>query len=229
MSAYQPDARSVDDVADRVGHAPTANKVNPTMDRRKFLIGMGTATAASGAVVGTGAYSMLWANRDVEAQFVGDGAGYLAFEVKKHKYAGYDGNQFYLDFGNLNEDANTRFHNVFWIRNNGTNDISVEAHELDNDGNLAGWNQDALALRWSEDNLDEDGGVFTADDGLMHQDEPFGDEMTNTGERNIPRISPGGAISVHPHIFVQENAPGGDDGKDDIPDEIGFYASVTPL
>ena len=199
------------------------------MQRRKLLIGMGSLAVGGAAAMGSGAYSMVWANRDVVAEATGDSAAYLEFEVRKSEYAGYDGNQFYLDLDRLNEDANTRFHNVFWIRNNGTNAISVEAHELDEDGNLDGWNQDALALRWSDDNLDEDGGVFGADDGLMHDDDPFGDEMTNTGERNIPRLSPGEAISVHPHIFAQSNDPGGDDYISDIPDEIGFYATVTNL
>lgn len=198
------------------------------MERRKFLLGAGSTAIGASALIGSGAYSMVWANRDVKAEVTGDSAANLGFEVKKSEFAGYDGNQFYLDIDSLNEDANSRFYNVFWIRNNGTNDISVEAHELDGDGNLDGWNQDALALYWSQGNLPEDGSQFGSEDGLMHQDEPFdqigGPDLT----RNIPRLSPGEAISVHPAVLLQENTSDDTDVRA-IPSEIGFYATVTNL
>jgi len=196
------------------------------MERRKFMIGAGSTAIGASAIVGSGAFSTVWANRDVEAEVVGDSDANLGLEVRKQRYAGYDGNQFHLDIDRLNEDANTRLHNVFWVRNNGTNDVSVEVHELDKDGNLDGWNNDALALIWSEDNLTEDGSVFQNEDGLMHEDEPFEGIAAPIPDRNIPRLSPGEAISVHPAILLQENTS---DDINGVPDEIGFYADVTNL
>lgn len=198
------------------------------MERRKFLIGAaGTATGAAALGIGSGAFSMAWANRDITVDTTGDAAAYLGFEVQKSEYAGYDGNQFYLDLDQLNEDANFRFHNVFWLRNNGTNNIQVQAHELDQDGNLGGWNQDTLALHWSEDNLDEDGSIFGKTEGLMHSDEPFdGTDITNPGTTEYPEISPGEAIAVHPFIFALNGPKGGDNGVGAVPNQIAFYAEV---
>ena len=163
----------------------------------------------------------------VDSQFTGDANAYLGFEVKKSDYATYDGNQFELDIDQLNENANTRFYNVFWIRNNGTNDISVEAHELDADGNINGWNQDALALYWSEDALSEGGSEFGSEDGLMHNDGEFDQIGTPSPTENIPRLSPGEAISVHPAVLAKGDTS--DDGVGQIPDQISFYATVTNL
>ena len=197
------------------------------MERRKFVIGAGALATGSAAAVGTGAFSSTWANRDVTAEVTGDAGAYLGLDIEKGEYATYDGDQFAFDLDELNDDANTRIYNVLKITNNGTNDISVEAQELDNNGNLDGWNQDSLALYWSDEALPEDGSQFGQEDGLMHKDEEFDQTGGPEPVRDIPRIETGESVYVHPHVLLQDNTT--DDGVEAIPEEIGFYATVTNL
>jgi len=190
------------------------------MQRRKLLAGLGSLAAGGAAAVGSGAFSAVRANRDITASVTGDGSAYLGLEAQSN-YASYDGNELGLSFENLNENSENRFYNTFYIRNNGTNDVSIQAYTLDNSGNLDGWTSSDFALYWSENAIDETSGTFVFD--AMHNVGSVTDP--NTGPtKDIPRLAPGDAISVHPHFFLI-----GDNGTGDTPDEIGLYATRTTL
>ncbi|UWG46459.1 DUF1102 family protein [Halanaeroarchaeum sp. HSR-CO] len=86
------------------------------MQRRKFLATVGSLTAGSAAAMSTGAFTQATARRDVSVGVTGDAAAYLELNDYS-EYAYYDGGQLKLDFGELNQDADFRFYDVFQIRN----------------------------------------------------------------------------------------------------------------
>ena len=194
------------------------------MQRRKFLLGMGSLAAGGAAAMGTSATSMVRANRSVSASVTGDANANLGL-VPKSQHAGYEDNELTLYFNSLNEDANTRFENIFWIRNNGNQNLSVEAYTTDG-GNLNGWDSTDFALYWSQNELNSAGAFPIADDGYraMHNTDNVSDPSGNGPTQEIPRISPGEAIAVHPQFFLKD-----DDGTGDVPDTFEFYASHTDL
>ena len=188
-------------------------------NRRKFIAGLGALATGSAAAMGTGAFSSVSANRNIAAATIGDASANLGLESKSD-YATYDGKELELSFGNLNEDAESRFYNTFWIRNNGSNDVSVQAYTLDSDGNFDGWGSSDFALYWSEDEIDETSGTFIYD--AMHNVDNVDDISGPT--KDVPRLAPGDAISVHPQFFLKGNT-----GTGDTPSEFAFYATRTQL
>jgi hypothetical protein len=102
------------------------------MDRRKFLIGMGSLAAGSAAAVGTGAFASVEADRTVNVNVVGDDRAYLGLSPES-PYAEYNGDwQLKLDFAEngeggegVNKDAVSTFDGVFKITNNGPNELDI--------------------------------------------------------------------------------------------------------
>ncbi|MFO7927776.1 hypothetical protein [Natronomonas sp.] len=162
------------------------------------------------------------------AEVVSDEDAYLGLE-EQSPYAEYDGNKLSLNFAGgdgqngagLNEDANSRFYNVFYIRNNGTNNIGVEANTLTSDGNLGGWESSGFALYWSEDAIDESKGDFVYD--AMHNVDNVDDPSGNGPSKDIPVLEPGEAIAVHPQFFLRDDST----LSGDVPETFAFYASRT--
>jgi hypothetical protein len=200
------------------------------MQRRKYLAALGSLAAGGAAIGGTGAFSVAWTNRTVSAQIVGDENAYLGL-VDESEYARTDGNKLVLDFAGgtpgqngsgLNEDANTRFFNVFRIQNNGTNDVSIFA--VDNPNNLTGWSSSGLALYWTDSEVDESGGAGLANRDTMHKVGSINDPGA-AAEEDIPRLTPGDDIWIHPAFLLGPQNTG--NTLADVPNQIGFYATRT--
>lgn len=204
------------------------------MERRKFIIGLGSLTAGGAAAMGTGAFSTAWTNRNVEAQIAVDSSAYLGLEDQS-EYALLDGNKLALNFAGgtpgqngdgLNEDANTRFFNVFSIRNNGTNDVSITAS--DNPDVADQWDSSGFVLYWSADEVDESGGAGLANRDALHDVDDISDPSGVGPNRVIPRIGPGERIWVHPAFFLGPTT-GDNTLADDVPNQIGFYVTRTNI
>ena len=123
------------------------------MKRRKFLLGVGSATAAGSALIGSGAFSRVEAQRSVTVQVAEDPNAYLGLdkcqvdggETPNSSYAHLDGDghlKIYMDEDNptigesplgegVNSDSTSWFDNVFQICNQGKEDVCV--HIEDND------------------------------------------------------------------------------------------------
>ena len=102
-----------------------------TMERRKFLIGMGSLAAGGAAAMGTGAFASVEATRSVNVNVAGDESAYLGLE-ETSQYAELNGKQLTLDFDDnghggqgVNADAVTTFDGVFRMTNNGPNDLDI--------------------------------------------------------------------------------------------------------
>lgn len=118
------------------------------MQRRKFLVGLGATVSGSAAAVGTGAFTSVEANRQVDVQVAGDANAYLGL-----KNSG-DANEVYFDTSNdehavnfansgnggsgVNPNADTVAESVFTITNQGTQAVEVSLEATSSDDLSAG-------------------------------------------------------------------------------------------
>ncbi|MDT3434842.1 hypothetical protein [Haloarcula sp. 1CSR25-25] len=101
------------------------------MQRRKFLVGMGSLAAGSAAAMGTGAFASVEATRTVNVNVAGDQSAYLGLDGTS-PYAQVKGKQLVLNFDDngeggkgVNADAVTTFDGVFQMTNNGPNELDI--------------------------------------------------------------------------------------------------------
>ena len=101
------------------------------MERRKFLIGMGSLAAGGATAMGTGAFTSASAERAVDVNVVADDNAYLSLNPTDERATIVDG-QLKLDFAGsstgatgLNKDARTAFTDLFEIKNQGENPVYV--------------------------------------------------------------------------------------------------------
>ena len=123
------------------------------MDRRKFLVGLGSASVGGSALIGSGAFSRVEAQRSVTIEVAEDPDAYLGMDkchiggsdTPNSSYAHLDeyGHlKIYMDDNNptigntdlgegINSDSRTWFDNVFQLCNQGKEDVCVyiEDHE----------------------------------------------------------------------------------------------------
>jgi hypothetical protein len=117
------------------------------MDRRKFLTAMGSLAAGSAAALGTGAFTSVTAERDATVKVAGDGQAYIKLVPGNDNgtpsnpsgpnaaYADYnDDGELELNFDDMasgvggdgaNPNAVTDVDEVFYIANQGTQDVGV--------------------------------------------------------------------------------------------------------
>ncbi|MCU4752466.1 DUF1102 domain-containing protein [Halobacteria archaeon AArc-curdl1] len=116
------------------------------MERRKFLIGVGSASLGGSALLGTGAFSRVESNRNVTIAVAEDRDAYLGLDkcggdepTPNGSYAHPDGNghlEILMNPDNptigdsplgdgVNSNSRTWFHNVFQICNQGKEDVCV--------------------------------------------------------------------------------------------------------
>lgn len=101
------------------------------MERRKFLVGLGSVATGGAATIGSGAFASVEATRTVGVNVAGDASAYLGLEPDS-PYAEFSGKQLVLDFSNnnnggngINADSVTTFDGVFRMTNNGPNELDI--------------------------------------------------------------------------------------------------------
>ncbi|WP_394741380.1 hypothetical protein [Natronococcus roseus] len=110
------------------------------MERRKFLIGAGSTAIGASALVGSGAFSAVEAERNLDLRVRNDGNAYLGLETGESDIASYDDGRLELDIDDLNADASTEFTDAFTIVNQGSREVRVW---VDFDGLSGHWNIEA--------------------------------------------------------------------------------------
>jgi len=107
-------------------------QVTETMERRKFVIGLGALAAGGTAAVGSGAFSSVNAERSVSVETTEDSEANLAFfaneefEGDDEEYVQEgDNGTIELTFESVNRDAETVFEDLFVVQNNGTQDVQL--------------------------------------------------------------------------------------------------------
>ncbi|WP_435359152.1 hypothetical protein [Haloarchaeobius sp. DFWS5] len=95
------------------------------MERRKFIIGMGSLAAAGAAAMGTGAFSRTSATRDVRVRAAGDASAQLKLQPTSD-YAGYNSDGLLsLQFDGLNANADVEITDVFRIKNQSDRNVGI--------------------------------------------------------------------------------------------------------
>jgi hypothetical protein len=123
------------------------------LNRRNTLIGLGTIVAGGGAALGTGAFSTVEADRDVDIETDGDDAALLELRIESETLSGDedDNDVIKFDLDNLNEDATTRFSDALVIGYNGDEDDVLYSIEIeDGDRDLLDANGDAMYFERDE-------------------------------------------------------------------------------
>ncbi|ARS90298.1 DUF1102 domain-containing protein [Natrarchaeobaculum aegyptiacum] len=187
------------------------------MERRKFMIGVGSTAIGASALVGASAFSVVSADRDLEVDVADDASAFLALEPESD-YATTDNGQIQLDFTNsdygadgLNENADTRFDAVFSVKNQGSQTINL--YVSDDHESARGWGENnPLGMFWSES--EEFDAVMLPDSA---NPEGFDSES--------PELGPGDEIFVH-MIFYLRDAWEGLGDIDDVSGELKFYAET---
>ena len=122
------------------------------MNRRNVLIGLGTVAAGGGALLGTGAFSTVEADRTVNVGTSDDASALLAFSVD----TSYDGisndnatddgtnNQdiVQINLTNINDNATTTFNAALTVTNNGSQEVTLTANSVPTGLTFSGPNND---------------------------------------------------------------------------------------
>ena len=164
------------------------------MQRRKFVIGLGALTTGTAAAVGSGAFTSVEADRDVEVAVADDANAFLGIEpagegndnyVEGDATDGTIGLNFDdpdgVDGEGINDRALTVFDNLLTITNQGTQDVLLGIDFVDEDGDPVGGpgqvGVGGAILRGEPDNLvdpgenydydpDEDGDTLSPGDSV---------------------------------------------------------------
>ena len=140
------------------------------MERRKFILGTGALAAGGAAAIGSGAFTSVEADRDIEVAVADDADAFLGIEPAdgpNGEYADVTGGTVVLDFTETEEDgegindrALTDIQDVITVTNQGTQEVTINVDFQDADGNPVG-DQASVGvagpvLRIQERNPDDD-------------------------------------------------------------------------
>jgi hypothetical protein len=208
------------------------------MQRRKYLAALGSLAAGGAAIGGTGAFSSVRAERNINVSIAGDSSAYLGLDPSGSVYAEQDGNQLVLKFDGstsgqdgdgLNARADTQFSNVFEVVNSGTNTIRVQLGDDDSTGPLIGQlPQDGpMAVFYSPSELSSPSvGNYTPFAASPAPSYYPSADVTNQD------LGPGDSFFVHFGFYLnsdtQELGSGASTSLSDVPDDLGIYADATP-
>ncbi|UWG51843.1 DUF1102 family protein [Halalkaliarchaeum sp. AArc-CO] len=149
------------------------------MERRKFVIGLGSLAAGGAAAMGSGAFSSVEAERDLVVEAAGDAGGLLGIEPADtpngDAYAEVDDGIVSIDLtttsgvagapDGVNDQAFTVIDDILTITNQGSQEIVVGVGLEDSDGNLVS-DQAQVGVGGPILRLDEGGPGFADRDDL---------------------------------------------------------------
>jgi hypothetical protein len=96
------------------------------MQRRKFLVGMGSLAAGSAAAMGTGAFSTATIeDRDFQGAVTNDNDAVLRLNPTNSPYAELNNGELRVNIQNLNQNATFTFPELFQIHNDGTRAVDI--------------------------------------------------------------------------------------------------------
>jgi len=206
------------------------------MNRRKFLIGAGSLAAGSAAAMGTGAFSSVRAERDINVEVADDANAYLALDASISQYAKessgtlelqFDGSNPDQDGDGLNANADTTFANVFKIVNNGTNDIQLQLGNDDASSAIGSLPNGPMAVYFSESEVT--GSVIGDAQPFAASPAPSYANSSDVTEQNM---SSGDELYIHFAFYlngdIQSLGSGASTDIDNVPDDLGIYADSTP-
>jgi len=173
------------------------------MQRRKFIAGIGSLTAAGAAGIGTGAFNFANVERSAEISVTGDTDAFLALKSES-QYTNNSGDKLAFDWESqngglgINEDSDYSFTGLFSIRNQGSQSVGVWINDND-----ASSNSDAA--QWY---------------GVDSDDNPdFSTSIEGSG--NAYALDPGEKVYVNLVVLTRNNS------ADNLPDTINVVADAS--
>jgi len=168
------------------------------MERRKFLIGAGSAAVGASAVIGSGAFSRVNAKRTVDVSVAGDAAALLSLDSSQGENSAYStqtgSGEVKVDIdrrsgedasSGVNPNAVTRLFQLFRIKNQGTQPVVV-------------WTPGDSITPYpdSEDTMYIDPQISNRPNGGYTRSKPaqFRDEVSGTGVYNAANLTELGDI-----------------------------------
>lgn len=106
------------------------------MNRRNVLVGLGGIVASGGALLGTGAFSSVEADRTANFDVSNDDSALLTLEGDGTYVTGSSSGTIKFEFTNLNDNAVTTFDDVLTITNNTQDSADKDVH-IHDDGDVA--------------------------------------------------------------------------------------------
>jgi hypothetical protein len=210
MRATVTETTSVIDGAKKRGRKP--------MQRRKFVVGLGSLAAGSGAAMGTGAFDAVQADRTIKIDVSGDAGAFLRLEANDtpngNEYVeddGTGGTTLSLDFTEtdeggtgLNQNARTIIRDLFTIENQGTQKVYIGVTNL----------PEGMSIY-----ADDDSGSVPGSAGVtLNQD------TQGKGSNNLPQIGPGGSLQRVGVIFRVDDEIGDGGPADALKN---FHGTIT--
>lgn len=128
------------------------------MDRRKFLIGMGSTAAGASALVGSGAFTFAQMDRGIQVDVVNDDKAYLALKEggENGEYASVNSGEIEFEFtdgqvnGNgINQNSVYLFDDVARVINKGSQTIGLTIPDTSTNG---WWSTNFVAYVGTDDN-----------------------------------------------------------------------------
>lgn len=182
------------------------------MKRRKFLIGAGSIAAGSAAVMGTGAFTSVSANRSMEVQVADDANALLAIDdidgSPNSEYVNTNGNTISIDISSaeggsgLNDQATTIIKDLLRITNQGTQNVYVWAEGLPTDPSVKFGVQDSSEIENDGTGTGNNQGAFSSNSNLNPNDPDDDDDDQNPGGYEAaPLVAPGGYVDVEAFAF----------------------------
>lgn len=175
------------------------------MERRKFLLGVGSTAIGAGAVIGSSAFSSVEAQRTAEATLVGDDDALLRLVPRRDDYASWDADdRLTLHVDNLNQAARTRIEGIYRIQNQGNRTVRVFLDGAEADKPYDGDNDDV---------------PHQVDAGRVQA--PVTGGVDNLWDTVSAELGPGDHIDVGKVLQPMEGTSGGGTAEDDF--EIVAY------
>jgi len=152
------------------------------LSRRNALLGLGTLIAGGGAVLGTGAFTTVEAERTVSVETAGDASAFLGFSSLNEDVVDDSGDLIEInldgsssdDADGINQNARSRFEGLVQVTNNGADEINSLTFSFDVTGTDSNDDHEAaLSITHGDDTL-EDGDNILSDD--------YADSTLGTGE-----------------------------------------------
>lgn len=195
------------------------------MERRKFLIGVGSLTAASAAAMGTGAFTSVSANREMVVKTKDDNDALLAIEStgsdNADEYVDDSGDAVRIDIESddggkgVNDDAYTIIRDLLKITNQGSQEVYVWFEGV----------PDGVSIFHDDGDFPkgESGGDYTGNlnepgTGRFQPDDPDASESSNYFK--LPDLGPGDSLD---EIGLSVNT---NDGEVDFDGDITVVAKT---
>jgi len=174
------------------------------MERRKFVIGLGSLAAGGAAATGTGAFTSVSADRGLDINSVDDSDAFLSLEPEDSpngdEYVEDDGTAISINLRDsdeggygVNTNAQTLFRNLFKITNKGSQKVYVWAEGLPDDVSM--FHDDPDGENYKESGAGNNQGAFS-DTSNLNPDDPadVNDPQNPGGYEAAPLLAPGDTL-----------------------------------